>query len=150
MSLGRHIGDTRRRLRRIVVATAAAAVLVALVGPAASGAAPSYEAFGSCAVTKPFPRARHCRFDSREHAQGTIVFRSHVGKRKLKLCQRILGLSFKGRQCLKTKTAVAYEATPFALHGAYAKFRLVVTIYAKAPGAGSYKRSARVGLRFSP
>jgi hypothetical protein len=130
---------------------AAAALLLALLLPAAPGvAAADYEAYGSCATAKPYPEAGRCAFDGPEHAQGTIVFRSHVGKRMLKVCQRIYGLSFKGSQCLKTKSATAYEAIPFELDHAYARFKLVVTFYAMEPGAGGSFDRAQVTLRFKP
>jgi hypothetical protein len=149
------MGSSMRIGGRRVHAIAAAVTVVLLVALSAiassAGAAPRYEAHGSCATKAPFAPAAHCAFDRPEHAQGTIVFRSHVGKRKLKVCQKILGLSFKGRQCLTAKSATAYEAIPFHLDGAYDNFKLVVTIYIKKPGAkGPFKQVARVPLSFGP
>ena len=69
----------------------------------------------------------------------------------VKVCQRIYGLSFHWQQCLKEKRPIAYQAVPFELKGAYRKFRLVVTFYAKVPGSGGpYKQAGRVALKFSP
>lgn len=132
------------------MALTAAAVLLALHVPGASAKGTArFDAYGSCATAKPFKPAATCAFDRPEHAQGTIVFRSHIGKRSLKVCQKILGLSFHGQQCLKAKSPTAYEAIPFELNGAYADFRVVVTIYSKPPGSSApYKKAARVQLRF--
>jgi hypothetical protein len=131
------------------VACAPLVGLLLLAAP--SMAAKPYETYGSCATAAPFAPATHCAFDRPEHAQGTIVFRSHVGKRKLRVCQKITGLSFKGHQCLAAKKPTAYEAIPFHLDGAYANFKLVVTIYTKKPGSGApYRQAARVPLSFGP
>ncbi len=144
-----------RRLRspisvRLVAAFAAAALLLAVGAPRASAQAkPSYDVFGSCATAKPFKPAGTCAFDRPEHAQGTIVFRSHVGKRSLKVCQRILGLSFHGKQCLKGNKPTAYETIPFHLNGAYDDFKVVVDVYTRSPGShAAFVKAARVQLRF--
>jgi hypothetical protein len=139
--------------RRGTIATTIAGVLLAglFVLAAPSMAANPYKAYGSCATKAPFAPATHCAFDRPEHAQGTIVFRSHVGKRKLRVCQKITGLSLEGRQCLTAAKPTAYEAIPFHLDGASAAFKLAVTIYTKKPNSsGPYKQVARVPLRFGP
>jgi hypothetical protein len=134
------------RLGRLIVPLA---VLALLVVPMTAGAKQKFEAYGSCATAKPFTHAGHCAFDGPEHARGTIVFRSHAGKQKLKVCQKITGLDFKGQQCVKGKNATAYEAIPFELNGAYGPFKVVITIYVKKPGAHApYKRAAHASLRF--
>jgi hypothetical protein len=136
---------------RLVTAMAAAALLFALHAPGAAAQASRFEAYGSCATAKPFKPGGHCSFDGPEHARGTVVFRSHIGKRSLKVCQKILGLSFHGRQCVKAKAPTAYEAIPFELNGAYDEFKVVVDIYTKQPGSDDpYAKAARVQLRFSP
>ena len=90
-------------------------------------------------------------FDRPEHARATFVFDSNVGKRAVKVCQKIYGLSFHGQQCLKEKKPIAYRAIPFELKGAYKAFKVVVTFYVKAPGSGGpYKKAARAALRVSP
>ena len=149
VSLGSSSGDVRRRC---VAAAMAVGLLLVLLAPGDSTAAGTrFQAYGSCAVGKPFKPASRCAFDRPEHAQGTIVFRSHAGRRMLKVCQRIFGLSFKGRQCLKTEKPTAYEAIPFHLNGAPDAFKLVVTLYVKAPGtSAAYKQVARVPLTFAP
>jgi chorismate mutase len=144
--------DAAKKILRVRYLTAAgreAIVDALLLGPAkAARAASSLEAFGSCAAKKPFKRAGHCSFDH-EHTRGTIVFRSHVGKRSLKVCQRIIGLSFHGRQCVKGKKPTAYEAIPFDLNGASHDFKLVVDVYSKRPGSSDpYAKVARVRLAF--
>jgi hypothetical protein len=137
--------------RAVVVASIVAIVIAALGAATASAAKPTYTAFGSCGASKPPSAAEHCGFDGSEHARATIVWRSNVGKRALKVCQRISGLSFHGRQCLKATKPTASESIPFALKGAYRSFRLVVTFYAKVPGSdGPYKQAGRVALKFSP
>jgi hypothetical protein len=134
---------------RLASVGAAVVFMLAFGGPAASAKPPHFEAYGSCDTAKPFKAADSCAFDRHEHAQGTIVFRSHVGKRSLKVCQKILGLSFHGQQCLKAKEPTAYEAIPFELNGAYNDFKVVVTIYSKPPGSSApYAKAARVQLRF--
>jgi hypothetical protein len=79
------------------------------------------------------------------------VHEGDVGKRDLKVCQRITGLPFKGQQCVKTKAPLASDPIPFTLNGASAKFTLHVTIYTKPHGAHHvYRRIADVALRFTP
>src|SRR5689334_612942 len=137
------------RLGRHVLPLVLVAALALLVAPGTAGAKPKFEAYGSCATAAPFHRSQHCAFDGPEHARGTIVFRSHAGKRKLKVCQKITGLDFKGQQCVKGKNATTYEAIPFELNGAYDNFKVVVTIYVRKPDArGPYERAALVSLRF--
>jgi hypothetical protein len=139
------------RRRGLACTLVLAVVLLVPLGSATAAAAPRpFEVHGSCATSKPFPPAARCSFDRPEHARGTIVFHSNVGKRRLKVCQRIHGLSFKGHQCVKGQQPTAYEAIPFELNGAYKKFRVVVDVYASRASGGGYERAARVSLRFSP
>jgi hypothetical protein len=137
-------------LRLVARSTGAAAALLALAVPAAQGTvAHGYHAYGSCATSAPFRKATQCRIDSSQLAQGTIVFRSDVGKRDLKVCQRITGLPFRGQQCVRTKAPIASDDIPFRLSGASAAFTLHVTIYTKPHGGHhTYHRAAAVTLRF--
>jgi hypothetical protein len=142
------IGRNSKAGLRLTLVGAAAALMLAF-GATAASAKPHFEAFGSCSTAKPFKAAESCAFDRPEHAQGTIVFRSHVGKRSLKVCQKILGLSFHGQQCLKADKPTAYEAIPFHLNGAYDDFKVVVDIYTRRPGSNApYAKAAQVQLRF--
>jgi len=145
VSIGR---NSKAGLRLSLVGVAAALMLV-FGAPAASAKPPHFEAYGSCDTAKPFKSATSCAFDRPEHAQGTIVFRSHVGKRSLKVCQKILGLSFHGQQCVKAEKPTAYEAIPFHLNGAYDDFKVVVDIYTRRPGSNApFAKAARVQIRF--
>jgi hypothetical protein len=140
-------------LRLVARGAGAAAVVLALVVPAAAQAtvAHGYHAYGSCATSAPFAKATRCGIDASQHAKATIVFRSDVGKRDVKVCQRITGLPFKGQQCVKTEKPIASDDIPFGLNGASATFTLHVTIYAKPHGAHhTYRKVATVTLRFSP
>jgi hypothetical protein len=138
--------------KRAVVGASFLAIAIAALGAATSAAAnPSYVAFGSCGAGKPFKAAKHCGFDRPEHARATIIWRSNVGRRAFKACQRIYGLSFHGRQCVKAKKPTARESIPFVLRGAYRSFKVIATFYAKVPGSdGPYKPAGRVVLKFSP
>lgn len=138
-------------IRSVAVGSIAALAIAAFGASTAPAAKPDVTAYASCATGKPFAAAKHCHFDRPEHARATFVFRSNVGKQSLKVCQKILGLSFHGQQCLKEKQPIAYRAIPFELKGAYKSFKVVVTFYVKAPGSGGpYKKAARVALRVSP
>jgi hypothetical protein len=138
--------------RRAIALGSIVALVIAAFGAAPVPAAkPTVTAYASCATKKPFVPATHCQFDRPEHARATFVFRSNVGKRAVKVCQKILGLSFDGQQCLKEKQPIAYRAIPFELKGASKSFKVVVTFYVKAPGSGGpYKKAARVALRVGP
>jgi hypothetical protein len=84
------------------------------------------------------------------HPRATFVFRSNVGKQALKVCQKIIGLPFHGRQCLQATKPTAHEVIPFDLKGASGAFKVIVAFYAKPPGASDpYKQVARAALRFS-
>lgn len=139
-------------LRLAACSASAAAVLLALAVPAAQSAVThGYHAYGSCATSAPFRKATHCGIDSSELAKGTIVFRSDVGKRDLKVCQRITGLPFRGQQCVRTEKPIARDNIPLRLRGAGAGFTLHVTIYTKPHGGDhAYRRIATVTLSFSP
>lgn len=144
-----HSRPRRPRSRRAGAGALLAAVLiVGLLVPATAPARSPFRTFGSCATKKPFPAATHCGFDRPHHASATVVFRSNVGKRQLKACQKIYGLPFEGHQCLQTKRPTAYEAIPFELKGARNGFKLVVTFFVKPAGGGAYARAGRVALRF--
>lgn len=137
--------------RALAFGSIVAFVIVALGVAPALAARPDVTAYASCATKKPFAPAQHCHFDRPEHARATFVFRSNVGKQAVKVCQRIYGLSFHGQQCLEERKPIAYRAIPFELKGAYKSFKVVVTIYVKAPGSGGpYKKAARVALRVGP
>ena len=137
--------------RALAFGSIVAFVIVALGAAPALAARPDVTAYASCATSKPFAPAKHCKFDRPEHARATFVFRSNVGKQAVKVCQKIIGLSFHGQQCLKEKKPIAFRAIPFELKGAYKAFKVVVTFYVKAPGSGGpYKKAARVALRVSP
>jgi hypothetical protein len=130
-------------------AVAAGAAFLVLGVAAAPAAVPGFQAYGSCATRAPFPRASTCRFDAPGPAQATIVFRSSVGRRSLRVCQKITGLSFTGRQCLRTRSALAYKPIPFRLNGASGPFTLSVTISARKPAShGGFRPVARTVLRF--
>ncbi len=135
-------------LKRAIAVGSIASFVVALFGVSTAVAKPDYTAYASCG-TKPSAHVKHCRYTG-DHPRATFVFQSNVGKRSLKVCQKITGLPFHGRQCLKAKQPLAYEAIPFHLSGAHGSFKVVVTFYVKAPGSGgSYKQAARVPLSFS-
>jgi hypothetical protein len=137
------------RLKRAIALGSIVVIAVALLGAATAAAKPDFTAFGSCGAGKPRP-AKHCHFDG-AHPRATFVFHSNVGKQTLKVCQKIFGLSFHGRQCVKAKRPTAGESIPFDLDGADKAFKVVVTFYVKPPGSGGpYKQAARVALKFSP
>jgi hypothetical protein len=139
-------------VRGVVRSVGVAGGLLALSVPVAQGSAVhGYHAYGSCSTRAPFRKATQCTIPSDQRARGTIVFRSDVGKRDLKVCQRITGLPFRGQQCLRTERPLASEPIPFNLNGASARFTLHVTIYAKPHGGQhAFRRIATVTLRFSP
>jgi hypothetical protein len=135
----------------------AVALLVAVAGAAlgvlatSAGARPAFTVYASCKRSKPFPRAQHCHFRRSQPARATFVFRSNVGQRALRVCQRITGLSFHGSQCVNAPKPTAYDAIPFVVNGASKPFTAIVTFYTKRAGSGGpYVRVARVVLRLSP
>jgi hypothetical protein len=138
--------------RRAVLASVLAICIAALGASATLAVArPNFVAYGSCDLAKPFDAAKHCRFDRPEHARATFIFRSNVGPRALRVCQRITGLSFHGRQCLKAKKPTSRETIPFELKGAYRRFKVIVTFYAHDPGSsGHFRRVARAALAIAP
>jgi hypothetical protein len=110
--------------------------LVALVAPAAASAhaKPKYSIYASCANSKPFTAAKHCRYDKSTLFRGTFVFKSHVGKKPVKSCFRIYGQSpLNGGKCQKL-APTAYKAYPFKVSGIRQKFSVKVTWFVKEKG----------------
>ncbi len=141
------------RLNRGIAAASLVATAIAALSLLATSApaTPAFSAFASCRTSKPFPRARHCHFRRSRPARATFVFRSNVGARALEVCQRISGLSFHGRQCVKARKPTAYEAIPFVVKGATRRFTVVVTFSTKRSGSDRrYVQVARAALSISP
>jgi hypothetical protein len=138
--------------RGVAVGLLVATAIAALGASAPSAPArPAFTTFASCKSSKPFARARHCHFRRSRPARATFVFRSNVGKRALKVCQKIYGLSFHGRQCVEARKPTAYDAIPFVLKGATKGFTVVVTFYTKQAGSSRpYVQVARVAVSISP
>lgn len=130
---------------------AACTALALFLGPGAAAAKPQFEAYGSCASQKPFKRATHCGYDGPESVRATIVFRSRVGSRKVKVCQKITGVHFDQKhQCLKAGP-FAYKAIPFEFDGAQARIAVRVTFFVKQNGSGGrFAKVATARLRFDP
>jgi hypothetical protein len=123
---------------------------LALAAPAAAAKRP-YEAYGSCASKAPYEPAHRCGYDGREEAKGTFVFKSNVGKRTVRVCQRITGVPFDREQQCLAAGSFAYKAVPFDFTGARAAIRVRVNWFVKAPGSrGGYAKVATARLRFVP
>jgi hypothetical protein len=139
-----------QRNHLIAVGSIVAIVIAVCAASTASAArTPDFLAYASCGAGKPSTAEHRCHYEG-DHPRANFVFRSNVGKQELKVCQKITGLPFDGRQCLKAHKPLTYEAIPFDLDGADGSFKVIVTFYVKAPGsAGPYKQAARVALNFS-
>ena len=134
----------------IAVLVAILLACAVLAGPAAAARSP-YRVYGSCAAHKPFRPAGHCGYATASSVRATFVFESHVGKRKLKVCQKVTGVPLdKPRQCLTARAATAYEAIPFHFTGIHTAITARVSFFAKKPGASHFAKAGTATLSFAP
>jgi hypothetical protein len=126
------------RILPLALVLLALAAAPAAAGTAAPRAKADYQAYGSCAQSKPFKASRHCRYDATRYFRATFVFKSHVGKKPLKACFRAYGPQplGGGHACAKLGP-LAYKAYPFKITGVRQPFSVKVTWFVKKkPGAG--------------
>jgi len=82
---------------------------------------------------------------------GDAIRDCDVGKRKLKVCQKVTGVPLNKRHdCVTAGKAFAYLAIPFHFTGIHTPITARVTVFAKEPGAPHYAKAGTTTLRFAP
>ena len=139
----------KRLVRRSAIAATLTLLLALTLTAAPAGAAkPKYEVYASCANAKPFKAARHCGYDRNGYSRTTFVFESNVGKRAVKVCQKIYGLPIHGgKRCAKIPPT-AYKVLPYVVTGTNHRFTAVLTWYVKVPGTHKgFKRVVKSSIK---
>lgn len=139
----------KSHVRRVALAATASLLLaLALTAGPAGAAKPKYKVYASCADKKPFKAAHHCGYDRSNFSRTTFVFKSNVGKRAVKVCQKIYGLPISGgKRCAKFPPT-AYKVLPYVVSGTNQSFTAVLTWYVKVPGLKKgFKRAVKSSIR---